>query len=158
MEQKINEIDSVLLYSFKKTIVYAATFEILGIIVAIVSHNIYAAAIVSLFFIALLLTVVYRVCRCLDGKINKYIGKCVYIYTPAVAKKISGFERPYIILQNDQGQNIKFFYNKSLSAELGNTVTIFAPYSSVFQESENVFVICSYLYSYISDYSNLTSN
>lgn len=112
----------------------------------------------NLFAIALLLTVVYRVCRCLDGKINKYIGKCVYIYTPAVIKKVSGFERPYIILQNDQGQNIKFFYNKSLSAELGNTVTIFAPYSSVFQESENVFVICSYFYSYISDYSNLNSN
>ena len=152
MLKKISEIDYVLLSSFKKTIVYAVTFEILGIIVAIVSHNIYAAAIVSLFAIALLLTVVYRVCRCLDGKINKYIG------TPAVIKKVSGFERPYIILQNDQGQNIKFFYNKSLSAELGNTVTIFAPYSSVFQESENVFVICSYFYSYISDYSNLNSN
>ena len=152
MLKKISEIDYVLLSSFKKTIVYAVTFEILGIIVAIVSHNIYAAAIVSLFAIALLLTVVYRVCRCLDGKINKYI------YTPAVIKKVSGFERPYIILQNDQGQNIKFFYNKSLSAELGNTVTIFAPYSSVFQESENVFVICSYFYSYISDYSNLNSN
>ena len=151
MLKKINEIDYVLLSSFKKTIV---TFEILGIIVAIVSHNIYAAAIVSLFAIALLLTVVYRVCRCLDGKINKYIGKCVYIYTPAVIKKVSGFERPYIILQNDQGQNIKFYYNKSLSAELGKI----APYSSVFQESENVFVICSYFYSYISDYSNLNSN
>lgn len=111
MLKKISEIDYVLLSSFKKTIVYAVTFEILGIIVAIVSHNIYAAAIVSLFAIALLLTVVYRVCRCLDGKINKYIGKCVYIYTPAVIKKVSGFERPYIILQNDQGQNIKFFYN-----------------------------------------------
>ena len=96
------------------------------------------------------------ICKVLRDE--RYIGKCVYIYTPAVIKKVSGFERPYIILQNDQGQNIKFFYNKSLSAELGNTVTIFAPYSSVFQESENVFVICSYFYSYISDYSNLNSN
>ena len=42
MLKKISEIDYVLLSSFKKTIVYAVTFEILGIIVAIVSHNIYA--------------------------------------------------------------------------------------------------------------------
>ena len=80
MLKKINEIDYVLLSSFKKTIVYAVTFEILGIIVAIVSHNIYAAAIVSLFAIALLLTVVYRVCRIWTEKsIN--ILENAYIFT-----------------------------------------------------------------------------
>ncbi len=75
------------LSSFKKTIVYAVTFEILGIIVAIVSHNIYAAAIV--FLVCYCFTADCRL-SCLqmsDGKINKYIGKCVYIYTPAVIKK-----------------------------------------------------------------------
>lgn len=152
MLNKINQIDAVLLNSFKQTLMYAIAFIILGFIVTSVTGNVSILCLVVGVSIFIILGIIYRICRCIDGKVNKYVGECVFVYKPKMKEKINIFSRPYIILKNKEGQNIKFYNDKSLKVVKGNTVTLFVPVDTILQESENTFVINSFYYSYVSDY------
>lgn len=152
MLNKINQIDAVLLKSFKQTLMYAIAFIILGFIVTSVTGNVSILCLIVGVSIFIILVIIYRICRCIDGKVNTYVGECVFVYKPKMKEKINIFSRPYIILKNKEGQNIKFYNDKSLKVVEGNTVTLFVPVDTILQESENIFVINSFYYSYVSDY------
>lgn len=152
MLNKINQIDAMLLKAFKQTFIYVIAFVILGCIAAFVINNVSILFLVVGVSLFIIMDTIYRICSCIDGRVNKYIGECVFVYKPTIKEKANIFSRPYIILKNKEGQNIKFYNNRSLNVAKGNTVTLFVPIDTILQESENTFVINSFYYSYVSDY------
>lgn len=141
-------IDEVFRIHLIQQTMISFALPIIGIIISILSKRWDPFLFLGFCSICIVIIIIYRFLKCIDGDVGIYEGVCTNVYAVKKKNKLK-LERDFFELTTEDNYIIRIYGRNVKKIDIGNDICVYAPFTNLVRKTEDFYVLNSYYYYYV---------
>lgn len=140
-------IDEVFRVQLIQQAMMSLILVIIGVIISIISKKWEPFLFLGFCGICIIIIVIFRFLKCIDGDVGIYEGVCTNVYVKRKNKLKP--ERSFFEITTEDNYIIRIYGKNVKKINIGNKICVYTPFSNLVRKTEDFYILNSYYYYYV---------